>query len=75
MLLQKAKCKIGRHNWFTEFDKDGAPVYRICQCCSKYQQPLVSDLLFTWATIEPGSITAKVLKQQVKIQNLITKTL
>lgn len=75
MKLKTIKCAFGKHDWFTEFDRDQVPVYRMCQCCGKYQQPIVSQLLFTWADIQPGTITANVIKQQVKIQNLITRTL
>jgi len=74
-MISKLKCKLGRHDWFTEFDRDNSPVYRICQCCGKYEQPIISDLVFTWAVIDPDTITAKVLRHQTKIQTLIKTTL
>lgn len=74
-MINKVKCHIGYHDWFTETDKDNWPVFRICQCCGKYQQPLISDLRFTWEVIHPETITAKVLKEKMKLQTLITKPL
>lgn len=72
MNSQKIKCLIIGHDWFTEFDADGLPLYRLCQCCGKYQQPILSKLHFQWAVIEPGSITERVLQYRAKIEtNLI----
>lgn len=75
MLLNKAKCTVGLHDWFTETDKDKLPVYRICQCCGKYQQPLVTQFNFVWLEIPSGTITAQVIKYRTQIQNQILHTL
>lgn len=75
MMFQRLKCKLGRHDWFTETDRHQTPVFRICQCCGKYQQPIITDLHYQWHVIPPNTITASVLRQQVKLQNLITDTL
>lgn len=70
----KAKCLMLGHDWFTEFDRDGLPVYRICQCCGKYEQPILSKLHFTWAVIPPDTITANVLRQRAKIETNLIKS-
>ena len=73
--LKKTKCLLMGHDWFTEFDAVALPVYRICHCCGKYQQPVLSKLHFTWAVIEPDTITAKVLRQRAKIETNLIKSL
>jgi hypothetical protein len=73
--LQKAKCLLVGHDWFTEFDAMELPVYRICHCCGKYQQPVLSRLHFTWAVIEPDTITANVLRQRAKIETNLMRSL
>lgn len=71
-LKSKIKCAIIGHDWFTEVDRNRVPLFRICQCCGKYQQPIMSQVKFIWAEIQPGTITAKVLKERAKIEtNLI----
>jgi hypothetical protein len=70
--INKTKCRIIGHDWFTEFGSNELPIYRLCHCCGKYQQPILSHLHFVWAKIEPGSITERVLKYRTKIEiNLI----
>jgi hypothetical protein len=66
---------LGGHDWFTEKDQQGFPVYRMCHCCSKYEQPIISDMLFSWHTIPPNSITAQVMKNQNRIIQLVKNEL
>lgn len=73
--IDKIKCNVGSHDWFTEFDRDGLPVYRLCHCCGKYEQPILSKLHFTWAVIPPDTITAKVLLQRAKIETKLIQLL
>lgn len=74
MSFQKIKCKLRKHDWFTETDAENKPVYRMCQCCGKYEQPIISAFQYTWAVIHPHTITAEVLRQQNKIYELLKQT-
>jgi hypothetical protein len=73
--IQKIKCLLGHHDWFTENDRHQMPVFRICQCCGKYQQPILSKIHFAWAEIDPNTITASVLRQRAKLENQLLQTL
>lgn len=74
-MISKVKCRMGYHDWFTETDKDQLPVYRLCQCCGKFQQPIICEYQFVWQVIPPGTVTHKVLKLNQSIVQLTKSSL
>ena len=58
-------CKwVGLHDWFVEFDKDGKPLFRICQRCNKYEDAVLIEKTYEFWWVPPGTITQKV--EQIK---------
>lgn len=52
-------CVIA-HDWFTEHDVNGQPLYRICHRCGKYEDAVLIEKTYEFQEIEPGTVTQTV---------------